>query len=165
MQYVEAPGNIKNLAHPLVFLAGGITDCEDWQAVVREKLTGHGSPKGTLLNPRRAEFPIDNPDAAHEQIMWEHEALWMSDVITFWFAGGPSVQPIVMFEYGCHLGRYSIGGGPSKLLVGVHRNYKRRQDVLIQTEAHNRNLNGPWKVQPVQTLAKHIENIEAYLNR
>jgi len=159
MKYVEAPGDLKNLEHPLVFLAGGITNCEDWQAKVRKELTGPGTPNGTLLNPRRLSFPMNNPDAAEEQILWEQQALWMSDVISIWFAGGPSVQPIVMFEFGCHMGRYCIGGGPTKLIVSVDPGYKRKQDVYLQTKAHNFSLNGSWKVVLSDSLKQHTDNI------
>jgi len=163
MKYTEAPTPLKNLERPLVFLAGGITNCEDWQKRVVEGLKKEGIEKGTILNPRRAEFPIHDPSAAREQILWEQEALWLANIISIWFAGGPSVQPIVMFELGCHLGRFCIGGGPDRLLVGVDPGYRRKQDVYIQLEAHSRNLNGPWKITPCDSLNQHIKNIAAAL--
>ena len=165
MNYIEAPGPLENLQRPLVFLAGGITNCENWQEIVVAELTGAGSPKGSILNPRRAEFPMDKPEAAREQVMWEQAALWLSDVISFWFAGGESVQPIVMFEFGCHLGRYSIGGGPHRIVAGIDPTYKRKRDVELQLEAHSRSLNGPYKIIPVDSLDAHVENIRRAVAR
>lgn len=160
MKYVEAVQPLKNLERPVIFLAGGITNCEDWQHKVLSELSTVNFKKGTVLNPRRENFPINDPGAAREQIMWEHEALWMADVVSFWFAGGESVQPIVMFELGCHLGRYCAGAGP-RILVGVDPSYKRRSDVYIQLEAHNQALQGSWKIFPCDSLKKHIDNIKA----
>jgi hypothetical protein len=162
MLYLEAPVSTKGIDRPAVFLAGGITDCEDWQKTVVEELR-KDVQKGTILNPRRAEFPMDDPSAAAQQIMWEQTALWAADVIAIWFAGGSSVQPIVMFEFGCHLGRYCIGGGPKKLLVGIDPKYKRKQDVELQLRAHDSVLNGPWKIIPTTSLDDHILSIKKVL--
>jgi len=159
MLYVEAPAKLENLARPFVFLAGGIVGCEEWQTEVSDALC-RGYNKGTVLNPRRKNFPINDPMAAREQIGWEHGALWTSDVISYWFAGGESVQPIVMFELGCHLGRYCIGGGPLRLVVGVDPKYVRKADVEIQLEMHSRTLNGQWVVGVTShTLKGHVESI------
>ena len=81
MQYVESPtytsanmGPFKNA----VFLAGGITDCPDWQAEMVEMLSDTDL---TLFNPRRADFPIGDPLAAQKQIKWEHDHLRMAGSI------------------------------------------------------------------------------------
>ena len=37
-------------------------------------------------NPRRKDFPINDPIASEEQITWEFEHLKNSDIIIFWFA-------------------------------------------------------------------------------
>jgi len=158
MKYVEAPNSIEGMARPAIFLAGGISNCEDWQREVSSRVCAEVT-RGTLLNPRRADFPIDDPGAAEGQINWEQQALWASDVVSFWFAKGTSVQPIVMFELGCHLGRYCIGGGPKRILVGIDPEYARKQDVILQIQAHARSLNGPWIIVPHFSLKEHIEKI------
>ncbi len=75
MQYIEAPDRYYTEATelPTIFLAGGITDCPNWQADLVEFLreaeeSGRISPV-TVYQPRRADFPIHNPDAAIEQII------------------------------------------------------------------------------------------------
>lgn len=109
---------------PSVFLAGGITGCSDWQQEVIERLTIR-DPDLTLFNPRRADFPIDDPEAAERQIAWEHSRLDAADAIAFYFAP-ETVQPIVMFEFG----RWLSDSKP--LFVAVHPEYQRRADVLYQ---------------------------------
>jgi hypothetical protein len=106
---------------PTVFLAGGITDCWNWQAQAALELP----PGLLLLNPRRPNWPIGDPTASAGQIAWEHEHLRIADVILFWFTW-ETVQPITLFELGAHAptGR--------RIAVGCHPKYPRRLDVLIQ---------------------------------
>jgi hypothetical protein len=79
-----------------------------------------------LLNPRRRNFPIHDPQAAYGQIEWEFEALNEADVILFWFPASRSVQPIAMYE----LGRHAVRN--TRLIVGTDPAYSRKQDVEIQ---------------------------------
>ena len=117
------PAPLQGVRKPSLFLAGGITGCPDWQAEAVAALTG---VRGTLLNPRRPDFLIDDPDAAPEQIRWEHRALHLSDAILFWFPA-ESICPIALYE----LGAWSMTAKP--LMVGVHPEYARHRDVEIQT--------------------------------
>lgn len=130
MNYVEATNQPHpDAPRPYVFVAGGITDCPDWQTELRSLLEDLDF---TLLNPRRADFPIDDPKAAREQISWEHEWLWKSDIISFWFCAN-TLNPIVLYELGSHLSRAS-SGLPVEIIVGIEPGYERTQDVMIQTE-------------------------------
>ena len=107
---------------PTVFLAGGITGCPDWQSAIRTMLDDV-----IIFNPRRKDFPIGDPDAALEQIKWEHDHLRLVDAILFWFPC-ETLCPIVLYE----LGAWSMAKKP--IFVGAHPDYKRRQDVEIQTK-------------------------------
>ena len=119
MIYIEALETVGKS----IFLAGGITNCPDWQQEMRSLLQDTDL---ILFNPRRAHFPIDDPGAAQEQIEWEHDHLKAADAILFWFPC-ETLCPIVLYE----LGAWSM---TNKLIfVGVHPDYKRRQDVEIQT--------------------------------
>lgn len=122
--YIESPAIYQpRIGGMSVFLAGGITGCPDWQQEMIKFLQGTGL---TLLNPRRENFPIHDPDAAEEQITWEHRHLRKATTILFWFPH-ETLCPIVLYE----LGAWSMSDKP--LFVGVHPNYRRRQDVEIQT--------------------------------
>lgn len=106
-----------------VFLAGGITNCPQWATELRDWLK---DVEGlVLINPRRANFPIGDPGAAVEQIEWEFHNLVLSDAISFWFPC-ETLCPIVLYE----LGAWAASQKP--LAVGVHPEYRRRQDVEVQ---------------------------------
>lgn len=127
MQYIESPKTysleVTGNRSKSIFLAGGITNCPDWQQEMVQLL---GKTDYTLLNPRRKNFPIDDPSAAPKQVTWEHYALRAAKEILFWFPY-ETLCPIVLYE----LGAWSMTEKP--LYVGVHPKYKRCQDVEIQT--------------------------------
>ena len=110
-------------APPSLFLAGGITNCPDWQTEAIELLAGF---PGVLFNPRRADFPIDDPSAAADQIAWEFEHLRRAEVVLFWFAESVSVQPIALYELGAHAATGKL------IVVGTDPRYQRRADVVLQ---------------------------------
>ena len=58
MKVITAPQRGK-LFSPSLFLAGGITDCPDWQDEAIAML--RGSPL-TVVNPRRPDWPEDDQD-------------------------------------------------------------------------------------------------------
>jgi Nucleoside 2-deoxyribosyltransferase like len=120
--YVEPPGSYRG-PYPAVFLAGGITDCPDWQQEARELLADW---PGVILNPRRRDFPINDPDAATEQVAWEFDHLERADVVLFWFPPSSSPQPIALYELGRHAALDKL------LAVGTDPEYLRRADVLLQ---------------------------------
>ena len=124
MRYIEAITTYtKEDLGASIFLAGGITNCPDWQQDMVGLLN---DTRYTLLNPRRKDFPIGDPNAALEQIAWEHNALRDADEILFWFPDD-TICPIVLYE----LGAWSMT--QKAIYVGVHPEYQRRQDVEIQT--------------------------------
>jgi hypothetical protein len=107
-----------------MFLAGGITDCPDWQSEAVEKLSKHN--KLVVFNPRRADFNVRDPNISDEQIEWEHKHLQMADIFWFWFPK-ETLCPITLFE----LGKIAAGGN-RPMIVGAHPEYKRRIDVVSQ---------------------------------
>jgi hypothetical protein len=123
VRYVQAPQPYEGPG-PVLFLAGGITGCPDWQAEAAAML--RDTPGLTVCDPRRATFDLADPAVTTEQITWEHTHLWRADVVLFWFAPGGSVQPITLYELGVHVTR----GIP--LAVGADPAYPRRLDVEVQ---------------------------------
>lgn len=126
MDYFEAPQDYSDHGNQIaVFLAGGIGNCVDWQAEASQMLANTDL---VVLNPRRAYFETPwTKDASQEQIEWEFHALRRADIILFWFPGGPSVQPIAMFELGFWLGCYD-----RQLVIGRSEDYPRKDDIDIQ---------------------------------
>ncbi|MBU1199703.1 MAG: nucleoside 2-deoxyribosyltransferase domain-containing protein [Nanoarchaeota archaeon] len=144
MKYVEAPaiymGNEKS-----IFLAGGITNCPDWQSELTDLLQNE---EIVLLNPRRRNFPINDPSAAREQIIWEFNHLEKADGISFWFPK-ETLCPITLFEYGKWFAR------DKPVFIGVHPDYKRIEDIEIQTELEKPEVN---IVHDLDSLASQIKS-------
>jgi len=109
-----------------LFLAGGITNCEDWQTEMEEHLKGMLNL--VIYNPRRDNFPMDDPSAAESQIVWEYRKLQECNMLIFWFSK-ETLCPITLYE----LGKWG-NSDPSKwLVIGIDPEYKRKADVEIQT--------------------------------
>jgi hypothetical protein len=123
MRSIEAPAIYTPAAgEHSIFLAGGITGCHDWQQDMVRLLADSDL---VVLNPRRPDFPMDNPAAAEAQIRWEFEHLRLADMIAFWFPC-ETLCPITLYE----LGAWAMTSKP--LFVGVHPDYQRRLDVEMQ---------------------------------
>ena len=122
MNYIEAPDEYDGPG-PSVFLAGGISGTHDWQTELVALLADQPL---ALLNPRRRNFPIDDPSAAEGQIAWEFRHLRRATAVAFWFPP-ETLCPIALFELG---GR--IAESKQALFVGTHPDYKRRLDIEIQ---------------------------------
>jgi hypothetical protein len=125
---IEAPKEIyslKNNRNKKLFLAGGITNCPDWQSEIIKLL--EPIDRLTVYNPRRKNFPIEDPKAAEEQITWEYNHLKDADIIVFWFSRG-SLNPIVLYE----LGRWG-NSSDKPIIIGLDPEYERSTDVITQT--------------------------------
>ncbi|MEM7578734.1 MAG: nucleoside 2-deoxyribosyltransferase domain-containing protein [Cyanobacteria bacterium P01_A01_bin.80] len=121
-KYIEALAEFDGQGKA-IFCAGGISNCPDWQSEMVELLK---PLPWKIINPRRQNFPIHDPDAARQQIEWEHRHLRLATTILFWFPQ-ETLCPITLYE----LGAWSMTDKP--LFIGIHPNYPRRQDVEIQT--------------------------------
>jgi hypothetical protein len=110
-----------------IFLAGGISNCPDWQSDMIKKFKESKHEKFlTLFNPRRSHINLKDETISQQQIKWEYEYLNKSDIILFWFPK-ESVCPISLFE----LGRWT-GKQEKIVLVGVHPDYSRKIDIVEQ---------------------------------
>ena len=122
MKYIEAPTEYLG-TEPSLFIAGGISNCPDWQTDLKDTLADLPI---TLLNPRREHYFMD-PSIMREQIEWEFRHLAKARAISFWFPK-ETLCPITLFE----LGKWVHSEKP--LFVGVHPEYQRRDDLYIQLQ-------------------------------
>lgn len=113
------------------FLAGGITNCPDWQKEVIKHLEGYGINNLVLFNPRREDFPIHDKSASCAQIYWEYRFLQQMDIFSMYFCNGESDQPICMYELGRNLVRFVDRA--DRVVISVEDGYKRAGDVVIQS--------------------------------
>jgi hypothetical protein len=124
VKYIESPAEYYGAGTDIsLFLAGGITNCPDWQKDLVAKLS---DTEITLVNPRRNCWEM-RADIEQEQIIWEWKHLIRVDAILFWFPCETDC-PIALYELG------SWNFRPKKLFIGCHPNYKRKRDVEIQTK-------------------------------
>lgn len=120
-----------------VFLAGGITNCPEWQNDIISRLDELSTENLVVFNPRRKNFPINDPTAAYKQIDWEFRQLERVDIFSMYFSSGVSDQPICMYELGRNLVKMQMRfpkDWENRIIVSVEDGYKRKQDVLIQSE-------------------------------
>lgn len=113
-----------------LFLAGGITNCPDWQSVFQlmleeDPLLVEGGL--VIVNPRRDQWNMEDKSAADEQIEWEHKELMRADAVLFWFPR-ETPCPITLFELG------KMSQTSKTLIVGTDPNYVRRYDVIKQLQ-------------------------------
>jgi hypothetical protein len=127
MEYIECPASLDfENGRNVVFMAGGITGCGNWQQDMRTMLE---PAEIILINPRRIEWPKDvsaDSALAREQIEWEWRAFMKSKAVLFWFPP-ETLCPIALFE----LGKITVRSGTA-LFVGCDPNYKRKFDVTVQ---------------------------------
>lgn len=119
----------KDYNSEIIFLAGGITNCPNWQSIVIEALK---NKRCVLINPRRDNWNINDSTLEKKQIEWEHFHLNGSTQIIFWFPK-ETLCPITLFELGKHLKE------EVKLYIGCHPEYARKNDVRIQTQLERPN--------------------------
>lgn len=112
-----------------LFLAGGITGCQDWQQEMILQFVSHANDpifsKVILINPRRNDFDVSDPKASDFQIEWERHHLENVDAIIFWFPC-ETLCPITLYELGV------AAAEGTKIFVGCHPDYARRFDVQKQ---------------------------------
>jgi hypothetical protein len=129
MRVVEAP----NHAHigkkdVSVFIAGGITNCPDWQSEFIDFCkTSRLGENVVLLNPRRANFDTSVTSDTVTQIEWEYDALERADIVVVWFPW-ETVCPITLFE----VGREWTRREPDEVIVGCHVDYSKKLDLIVQ---------------------------------
>lgn len=125
MRYVEAPEEHDGHGGLCVFLAGGISDCPDWQRAATAALDDLDI---TVFNPRRNNFPLHDPNAEAAQVAWEYRQLRRADLVMFWFPDSPTNhQPIALYELGT-----LVGQGSASLIVGTDSGYVRRTNTVTQ---------------------------------
>ena len=131
IQIITAPDEVSPI-YLSVFLAGGITNCDNWQEEVIDELKYNDI---TVFNPRRENFDIKSKAEAYKQIGWEYRNLERADVFSMYFCAGESDQPICMYELGRNIIRMQNrfpNDWYRRIVVSVEEGYKRELDVFAQ---------------------------------
>lgn len=124
MEHIKSPDRTtytKN--NHYVFIGGGITGCPNWQKEMVERFKDVENI--VLFNPRRDDFDVRDPSVNDQQLQWEHDHIFASDAVLFWFP----------FEGRCIITMYELGMCAAlgkKMFVATHPGYERRYDVVTQ---------------------------------
>ena len=157
MNYIECPTKLQPNHINTIFLGGSISNAGLWQSKMVKLLDNTDL---TVVNPRRANFDINNKQMTIDQIEWEFEHLRKCEAILFWFSY-ETVAPITLFEYGVHLGQAALnadyGYHSKKIFCGVHPEYQRKIDVVTQTDLINKYH--PYNVNIVYSLESLAEQV------
>lgn len=114
----------KSLWRLRTFLAGGISNCRNWQdEFIR---TVHETHTNVIfVNPRREQFDVSNEIQTDIQIEWEYKELSLASLVVFYFCE-ETVCPIALYELGF------LANSNKNLIVGYDPNYSRRLDIVKQ---------------------------------
>lgn len=124
---IKSPMALQSPCSRSVFLAGGISNCPDWQEGVAQRIAAEVD-NCIIYNPRRLDFDMSAyEEVSRQQIVWEYHALRFSTVNLFWFPS-ETLCPITLLEYGSAMERLH----PGALMCGAHPEYQRRFDLEVQ---------------------------------
>jgi len=127
MKVLKAPEEFTPWGCPVIFLAGGISNCPNWQEEATDFIQKNfGYKDFVLVNPRRDDFNMADPSMSIAQIHWEHKMLELADAVFFWFPKD-TLCPITLYELGVYT------NVKKDLIIGCDPEYKRRIDVIEQT--------------------------------
>ena len=121
-----------------VFLAGGITNCWNWQKPMAVLVSYYlematpltwliDNPPFVIASPRRETGFSHEGNMAIRQIRWEHKALASSYTKSYYFTRD-AMQPISLLELGKHL------ANPKDIFIAIEDGYCRQLDVRVQSD-------------------------------
>lgn len=133
MKYVQAVKDwyIPSQREFSVFLAGGISNCPNWQERAVQRLMATNNDRMVIINPRRGEFDLSNPKEAERQIEWEFAHLHIANIIMFWFPC-ETLCPITLYEYGRWINSVKM------IFAGCHPDYARKFDLIVQSRLEHK---------------------------
>lgn len=120
-----------SFSKPSIFVAGGISDCPDWQEDIVSIID---LSKYDVINPRRVGGFDRTGATAEAQITWEAYALDRVSTYLFWFPK-ETLCPITLFELGKVLEMAKQAS--ISIIVGWHENYAREFDLRVQLRLTN----------------------------
>jgi len=136
----------ESMSCPLIFLAGGIHACPDWQKKVVNNLSDLNI---TIFNPR-------DPDNGEDVIKnfgfdsWTENWMKRADLVVFWFC-----KETTQHKWIFHLGRFSERS--NVVVVGFHPEYRYKEPI------RNLFMLSRLRSNFVDSLDSLIERIRAFI--
>jgi hypothetical protein len=146
MRIIKPPHRTEAALRPTVYLAldGSWPDGEE--RIVNEMCS---LTRGTLFLP----------DTKDTDYRWRYNAAWNSNVIAFWFPKGDADQSTKLIELGIQIGRYAVGFGGNKIIIGAHEKSSSLTAILRMVEAANQTLNGTWRFNVITQFQVFLQKI------
>lgn len=144
-----------------VFLAGGVIPDNDWRnEVIAYFKENWNHDKGIVFfSPVRPTCNFNDVDDLRKQIEWEQKYINTSGMlVSFYFPNSQYHQPMSFYELGRCLGKRTqdaFDNLDNDVIVSVHKDYFRKNDVIIQTEVANVDKDAK-EVESVEECAKHL---------
>ncbi len=150
-----------NFAIP-VFLAGGVIPGNDWrdEVITCFKNKWKHNKGIAFFSPVRPTCNFNDVDDLRKQIEWEQKYInSYRMIVSFYFPDSQYHQPMSFYELGRCLGKRTQDAFGNWLgndvIVSVHKNYFRKNDVIIQTEVANVDK-GAKEVESVAEFSNHL---------
>ena len=145
-----------------VFLAGGVIPDNDWrdEVIAYFKNNWKHNMGIVFFSPVRPTCNFNDVDDLRKQIEWEQKFINSYGMfVSFFFPNSQYHQPMSFYELGRCLAKRKQDAFANWLgndvLVSVHKDYFRKNDVIIQTEVANVDK-GAKEVESVAEFAKHL---------
>ena len=145
-----------------VFLAGGVIPDNDWRdEVIAYFKENWKHDKGIVFfSPVRPTCNFNDVDDLRKQIEWEQKYINACGMLdSFYFPDSQYHQPMSFYELGRCLGKRKQDAFGNWLgndvFVSVHKDYFRKNDIIIQTEVAKVGKNAK-EVESVTEFAKHL---------
>ena len=157
----------------LIFLAGGITNCSDWQKSLIENLQLTLKEKEyfsnlIFINPRRkSSIFFKNEEEIIKQIKWEFKYLNKCDLFTMFFDNSKlSDQPICFYELGKYLNQFQNiykNNYEEHIIISYKKGFRRTLDLKIQVDLATNSKIKPIEIEEIGEysiiLINKIENL------
>lgn len=149
-----------------VFLAGGVIPDNDWRNEVIAYFKDNWKHNRGIVffSPVRPTCNFNDVDDLRKQIGWEQK--YMNSygmLVSFYFPDSQYHQPMSFYELGRCLGKRTQDAFANWLgndvLVSVHKDYFRKNDVILQTEVANVDKGA----KEVESVAEFANNLMCYL--
>ena len=160
----------------LIFLAGGITNCSNWQKSLIDIFSFTLTEKEYLsnilfINPRRKNsISFNNEEEIIKQIKWEFKYLNQCDLFTMFFDDTKlSDQPICFYELGKYLSQFQNiykNNYDEHIIISYKKGFKRTLDLKIQVDLATNSKIKPIEIEEIDDYSTIIKNkIENIFNK
>ena len=164
MKMVSVLESLENFQQPVVYL-GGVVSAGGWEGDGLPELVK--KPVGTIITSAGTGTSLYQRDRMLiDGARWRRKALWESDIVSFWIPAKPiDKAERELIDMGTQLGRYMVGAGPLRLIIGVDKNNTSRRLITESLTSFNEIFNPGWKLSVSDTLEDHVGELSQRIDQ